>query len=492
MSLIVFLSFAQSLFAQHTVGVRQTSGSLTQNRSAKYTVSAAGFSYPIGDEWSDLSDWRECGFTIDYDAANQMFTFNTARIQNYRVIESDYSDPSHLEFSCKDLSNNRDCVIHVATIQDDGSMGLYLVFDDEMICYVIEEQAAALTKIGDSSNSTQTSLRILPEVIQYPSYSKSYSNHSLSLAKVTANSYQTVLDFEYMYEDNQSGGIWLSPKACIIAYPSGQKLVVNNAEGINLSQIGSRNHYKGEKVAFRVYFGALPANTTHFDFIEEEEGSNWVFCGVSNTAQYKRDFLMLNSTSGDQSITWEWYGGTRTFFVATTAMDYDIVGLPSWCNVTAKEDVGFRVECEVGGENQDTDYFYVKANGNVVRVNVTRKQFYEHSSPQGSFSNVAINHLSSARKIVVSPKFNVKNMSGKDCTLVFFLLDSNGEVVNDPEESAKEFSPTSNSYSNTLMSATIDYGVLHISNISGYTIGCALYDNENDAYFSVSDQKKVH
>jgi hypothetical protein len=314
----------------------------------------------------------------------------------------------------------------------------------------------------------------------------------MTLTKVTSDNYQTVLDFEYIYSEDQDGGIWLSPTTCIKAYPSGTKYKMTRVEGIGSSSDSANgHHYKGEKAKFKVFFPSLPANTTHFDFMEEGEMSDWVLCGISNTPQYKRDFLMLNSSDVSLSITWEWYGGQKTFYVATTAYDYDIVGLPDWCEVTTKVAEGFQIKCKGYGNEELSDYFIVKANGMETRVNIKCKKYYEYSSPQASISNVDVSHWSYTKKISVTPTAVIKNMSGKKLSLCAYLINPNGELINDVSASLKEITPNSSSYNLSATSLIIDYGVLGISDLTGYTIGVGLYDNDNETYFAASDQVPV-
>ncbi len=465
------------------------------NRSYSYNAYASSFCYPLTNgDWSEFGEWKKCNFEIKYDASKKQFVFCTARVQNYKVLDHKVTDPSITTFYCQDISNGNKCEIEIIRLPEDGGMQIYLSFTDERLCYAINEGASDYTSQLTTISETQTGERVLPSVINYPSYSKAYSNSGMILKKVTTNSAQTILDFEYTYSQNQDGGIWLSPKTCIKTYPSGQKFVVSRVEGIgnsSSSESANTRHYKGEKVSFKVYFPAVPANTTHFDFMEEGEMSDWVICGISNNNNYKKDFLMLNSTEGSQTINWEWYGGSKAFVVSTTASNYDVIGLPSWCKLSFKEDEGFKIECESGGEDYMTDYFLVKANGLETRVNISRKKFYEYTSPQAEFDNIEITHLSSTRKIMVVPKATIKNMSGRNCVTCVLLLDPSGNVANDVSKTVREFTPSSSSYNLYGNSVTVDYGELGISNLTGYTIGVALYDNDSGAYFAMSDKKSI-
>ena len=471
-----------------------SNGSVNFNvaKNMSFVAYASSFCYPTGNgEWSEFSEWKNCDFEIEYNASNKQFIFHTAKVQRYKVEDYDNSDPSVTSFECRD-DKNISCGINFVTLPDDGGNQIYLRFEDEQLCYAV--RPGSISRVNELTTiPTQGAQgRVLPEVMNYPSYSKSFSNQSMTLTKVVANNSQTVLDFEYVYSDNQSGGIWLSPKTCIKAYPSGYKYTVTKVEGIDQSSNGANEqHYKGEKTVFRAYFPALPANTTHFDFMEEGETSDWVLCGISNSTQYKKDFLLLNSTYDNHNVNWEWYGGSKTFYVATTATDYDIIGLPSWVKVSQKVEAGFKIECQSGGEEYSSDYFIVRAKGQEVRVNVTRKKYNEYTSPSASFAGLTVNHYSYTKKITVTPNVTLKNMNGKTCSLCAFLLDPNGDVVNDVSETVKEFTPPSSNYSLSNSTITIDYNSLNINSLSGYKVFCALYDNEGQGYFSISDKKTV-
>lgn len=58
-------------------------------------------------------------------------------------------------------------------------------------------------------------------------------------------------------------------------------------------------------------------------------------------------------------------------------------------------------------------------------------------------------------------------------------------------ETVKEFTPTSSNYSLSNSTITIDYNSLNINSLAGYKVFCALYDNEGQGYFSISDKKTV-
>ena len=460
-------------------------------KKMSFTAYASSFCYPTGNgQWSEFSEWKNCDFEIEYNPNNDQFVFYTAKVQKYKVEDCDSSDPSITSFQCRD-EKNVGCEIDIATMPDDDGVNqiyLYLRFDDEQLCYVLRKgspnRISELTTIPTQGAQG----RALPEIMTYPSYSKAYTNSGMTLTKVVANNSQTVLDFEYIYSDNQTGGIWLSPNTCIRAYPSGYKYTVSEVEGIELSPSADEQHYKGEKAIFRAYFSAMPANTTHFDFMEEGESSDWVLCGISNTPEFRKDFLLLNSTYGDHNVTWEWYGGSKTFYVATTATDYDIIGLPSWIKVSNKVDEGFKIECQSGGEEYSSDYFLVRAKGQEVRVNVTRKKYNEYSSPSGSFTDFSINHYSYTKKITITPNAILKNFSGRKCSVGAFLMDSNGNLVTSEVE---EFTPTSNNYTLSNITLTIDYSTLNINNLAGYTVACALYDEVGQGFFALSDTKTV-
>jgi hypothetical protein len=82
-------------------------------------------------------------------------------------------------------------------------------------------------------------------------------------------------------------------------------------------------------------------------------------------------------------------------------------------------------------------------------------------------------------------------MSGKKISLWAYLCDRNGDVVNDPLASMKETTPDSDTYTLSSASLVIDYSALGISDLTGYTVAIALYDNENAAHFAVSDGVNV-
>lgn len=463
------------------------------NKSMTFNAYATSFCYPQGNgEWSEFSEWKNCDFTIDYDASNKLVVFNTAHIQKYKVLSNENPDPSILILNCQDTASGAKCEIEFISLPDNGGKQIYLSFPDERICYAVEEGTGSTTSQLTSISSQGSSARVLPETISYPSCSKAYTNSGMTLTKVTCNNYQTVMEFEYIYSEDQDGGIWLSPSTCIKAYPSETKYKMTRVEGIGSSSDSANgHHYKGEKAKFKVFFPSVPANTTHFDFMEEGETSDWVLCGISNTPQYKRDFLMLNSSDAIQSITWEWYGGQKTFYVATTAYDYDIVGLPDWCEITTKVAEGFQIKCKGYGNEELSDYFIVKANGMETRVNIKCKKYYEYSSPQATISDIDVSHWSYTKKISVTPTAVIKNMSGKKLSLCAYLMNPNGEPVNDISASLKEITPTSSSHNLSATSLIIDYGVLGIYDLTGYTIGVGLYDNDNETYFAASDQVPV-
>lgn len=483
--LAVILSFLSLILVSEIVYSQSSQGTAVVN-SMKFTAYSSNFCYAKENgEWSEFSEWRSCNFIIDYNADDKQFVFDTAPLQKYNVSSIEALDPCVTTFNCQNAFSGRKCKIELVVLPDGSGTQIYLNLGDERICYAVE--------LFGQKREFSVGSRVLPESFSYPAYTKSYTNNAMTLINVIANDSQTILHFEYVYSDDYLGGIWLSPNSSITVYPSGNTYKMIRAEGIETSNDSDEeHHYKGEKKSFKVYFPSMPANTTHFDFKEEGQESDWVLCGISDTPKYKRNFLMLNCTDvNNHSVTWDWYGGQKTFYVATTAIDYDIVGLPSWCEIVTKKSEGFVVSCKSQGNEQLSDYFIVRASGMETRVHVERKMFNEYSSPYATISDVVVESWTNTKKLSITPTVTVNNMEGKKIILCATLINPRGETVNDVTLSMQEIVPGSNSHSISSSSLIIDYGTLGLYDLTGYNVWVGLYDEECGAYFSGSEQVPV-
>ena len=450
-------------------------------RSMKFHAYSTSFIYLLDNgKWSDFSEWTKCDFTIEYNAGNQQIVINTSNEQTYAIKDISQTDPSVLEFTCTDIANNQQCDIQYVKLPDDLGTQLYLTFDNERICYAIKE-------------CDNTSRRALPDIINYPAYSKPYTQKGLSLTKVVADDDQTILHLEYIFAENTDSGMWLSPRTCIKAYPSGNKYTMIRAEGIPTSaQRAKRSHHKGEKMSIQIHFPAMPENTTHFDFIEEGEMSDWVLCGVSNNPAYRRDFLMLNATDTQlHSVTCNWYGGEKKFRVATTARSYEIIGVPIWCEIQNKDAESFTLKCKAFGDDDISDYIIVSANGHEVRINVTSRKYNEYTSPYASVSDIKVTHQPQNRQITITPEGIIRNMGGKNCYVVAYLIDQNGNTVNNIYYSAQKITPTSSSYTLDSTSIVLDYSLLGISDPSRYKVEVGIIDADLLGRIAISENYPV-
>lgn len=450
-------------------------------RSMTFNAFSTSFCYLSGNnEWSDFSEWTKCDFTIDYNAGKQQFVINTTNKQTYEITDISQTDPSVLEFTCTDTADNQQCQIQYVKLPENSGIQLYLTFENERICYAIKE---------DDNISGRT----LPDIINNPSYSKPYTQKGLSLTKVVADGTQTVLHLEYIFPENETSSMWLSPGTCIKAYPSGNKYTIISAEGIPVSEkTAQRSHYKGEKMSIKAYFPAMPENTTHFDFFEEGKASDWVLCGISNNASHKRNFLMLNaSDTQTHSFACNWYGGEKQFSVATTARSYEIIGVPIWCEILNQDAKSFTLKCKAFGDDDISDCVIVSANGYEVRINVSSRKHDEYTSPDASISDVKVAHMPQNSKIVITPEGVIRNMTGKSCYVVAYMIDQNGNVVNNIYYTAKKITPASASHTISSTSIVIDYSLLGISDPSRYKVEVGVIDADLHGRITLSENYPV-
>ena len=450
-------------------------------RSMKFNAYSTSFCYlQDNNEWSHFSEWTKCDFAIDYNAGNQQFVINTTNKQTYAITDISQTDPSILDFICSDISNNQQCSIQYVKLPENSGTQFYLTFENERICYAIKED-------------DNISGRALPDIINYPSYSKPYTQKGLSLTKVIADGTQTVLHLEYIFPENETCSMGLSPHTCIKAYPSGNQNRITMAEGIPVSEnTARRNHYKGEKMSIKAYFPAMPENTTHFDFFEDGKTSDWVLCGISNDATYKRNFLMLNATdSQTHSVACNWYGGEKEFSVATTARSYEIIGVPIWCEILNQDVNSFTLKCKAFGGDDISDCVIVSANGYEVRINVSSKKYDEYTSPDASISDVKVAHQPQNRQITITPEGVIRNMAGKNCYVVAYLLDQSGNVVNNIYYTAQKITPTSSSHAINSTSIVIDYSLLGISDPSRYKLEVGIIDADLHGRIALSENYPV-
>ena len=133
---------------------RNNSQGVDFNRYMKFNAYASSFCYPQGNgKWSDFSDWRDCEFSIEYNATIKQFIFNTARVQKFNVVNVSRPDPDVTDFECIDAADNQSCLIQFLTLPEEDVTCFYITFEDERICYMVEPEGVS----GYASGNQQTS-----------------------------------------------------------------------------------------------------------------------------------------------------------------------------------------------------------------------------------------------------------------------------------------------------------------------------------------------
>ena len=102
----------------------------------------------------------------------------------------------------------------------------------------------------------------------------------MKVVSVSIQDNQTVLTFSCnnkAEDGSYYGWVTLEKNAYIVA--NGQKYTLKRTEGIGISPEKTYYAYAGETKTFKMYFPAIPKNTTSIDFIESED-SPWRLYGI--------------------------------------------------------------------------------------------------------------------------------------------------------------------------------------------------------------------
>lgn len=123
---------------------------------------------------------------------------------------------------------------------------------------------------GSSSSSGRT--------YNYPTTNRNMSN-TLKIISVNVQNNQTILTLSEKdtASDDDEQYLTLDKNACIVA--NGQRYTITRAEGINFYPKRTYFSRAGETKTFKLYFPAIPQNTTSIDFIESSN-SEWRIYGI--------------------------------------------------------------------------------------------------------------------------------------------------------------------------------------------------------------------
>lgn len=113
------------------------------------------------------------------------------------------------------------------------------------------------------------------KIYNYPSVSSRY-DYKLTIISVVLKSNETVLTISYK---NASGEGWMNIDRNAYIVANGSKYTLTRKEGIAYSPNYTYFSYQGESKTFKLYFQAIPKNTTSIDFIENAT-SPWRLYGI--------------------------------------------------------------------------------------------------------------------------------------------------------------------------------------------------------------------
>lgn len=118
-------------------------------------------------------------------------------------------------------------------------------------------------------------------------YSKTYNNpatinnmaYNLSLNSVTVQDNQTILTFSVNNRTRDGYFEWMNLDKNTYIMANDQKFFLKRTEGIAISPDMTDFSYVGETITFKLYFPAIPKNTTTIDFVESLD-SDWKIYGI--------------------------------------------------------------------------------------------------------------------------------------------------------------------------------------------------------------------
>jgi len=117
-------------------------------------------------------------------------------------------------------------------------------------------------------------------------------------------------------------------------------------------------------------------------------------------------------------------GNSKRFDVSTDGSSWEIVYVPSWCKIT-KYSSSFVLECEPNLTHiERKDWFKVKADNQVVRVDIVQEGIPINIS--ASFSNVYLQHNvqnAAMNCLKINASVNLSGAKGLKCRVVAFFYD---------------------------------------------------------------------
>lgn len=142
----------------------------------------------------------------------------------------------------------------------------------------------------------------------------------------------------------------------------------------------SVNKYSGY---FTITCSPNPDNKARSDFFRVNEGDKSVKITITQSGTEKMGATKLSTST--QNISFDSKGGNSNVNVTASSGDYIVNFLPTWCTMVKFSD-RFVLVCEPNNSNRNrSDWFYVRLNGEEVKINVEQEGLANSSSV--SYSN---------------------------------------------------------------------------------------------------------
>lgn len=110
------------------------------------------------------------------------------------------------------------------------------------------------------------------------------------------------------------------------------------------------------------------------------QGTHRVEFWINDKKAYQTEFYVMRredvasflKVDGKSEVTsyFSSSGGLITYSVLTDAENWEVWGVPSWCNIKEKRYFSFTLECEPNNGKERCDFMKVRANGKEVKINI--------------------------------------------------------------------------------------------------------------------------
>lgn len=150
-------------------------------------------------------------------------------------------------------------------------------------------------------------------------------------------------------------------------------------------------------------------------------------------------YLRLDGDDSEKSYSFVAKGDTKQKVSVDCSESYRISEMPSWCHTQDQKSSGFTLLCDENTSSSPrTGLFTVTGGGKSVQVRVRQSGITKQAIiPSVDIKSIRVEQdktLSDGKGLEIHVAFDIKNMNGKECRMIAYFYDSEGNAIIDTNE----------------------------------------------------------